>query len=172
MREIRNFKGEVVRVENETDDRWWHIPREVMLVVLGSLFYLLGLNEPAKAVRSILRFFDIRDWTWRHLLLVSVTAGFLFSCWRIKRNWEDYSYAEEKRAKNYIGFGATLTIILSFLLILSIFGRFSLFFRPVVDMFSGGRFSLSGLWRLALIVASSVPLIHFGKEWILGLWEK
>ena len=172
MKVIRNLKGEVVRTENENSDRWWRIPREVMLVVLGSFFYLFGRYGPEQTVMPILRFFDIRDWTWRHLLLVSVAAGFLFSCWWIKRNWDDYSYTEEKRAKNYIGFGATATAILSFLLILSVTGRFSLFFRPVIAMFSSGRFSSSGLWRLALIVASSGPLIYFGKEWVLSFWEE
>lgn len=172
MGEIRNFKGEVVRIESSSGDRCRHFFAENWVVILGVLFLLLGFSVPAQAVTPVLQFFDIRTWTWRHLLLVSLIVGYIVGCWQIFRNWNGYSDSEERRAKNFIGFGAALVVIFSFMLILSIVGRLSLFFRPVTAMFSSGRLSWAGFWRLSLTVVSFVPLFHFGKEWIMGFWEE
>lgn len=172
MKEIRNFKGEVVQREVSYGDRWWHWSREVWGCVFGLLFLLLGVFVPYQSVLVIQRFLNPRLWSWEHFTLLAATAGYLFCCWSIYRNWENYSGAEERRAKNFIIFGVTALVILYFLLILSIAGRFGLFFRPLGQMFARGRFSLAAVWRLALIVVACVPLIHFGKEWILGFWEE
>lgn len=171
MREIRNFKGEVVRTESSSGNPWYRFITGNGWIILGVLFLLLGFFVPAQAVFPVLGFFDIRIWSWQHLLLISVIIGYAVSCWQIFRNWSEYSDSEERHAKNFILFGASVTVILSFLLILSIIGYLSLFFRPVVTMFSSGRLSLTGFWRLLLIIVSLIPLVLFGREWIVGFWE-
>ncbi|MGI5832202.1 MAG: hypothetical protein ACOX6D_06680 [Thermoguttaceae bacterium] len=171
MKEIRNFRGEIVRVESEYGEKWWHLSASTWGFLLGLGFLLLGFFMPTSVLVAVLRVFDVRIWTWEHFVLFSVIAGYLFVCWGLYRNWSEYDEDEERHAKNFILFGATVVVILLFLLILSIVGRFHLFFRPVVDLFARGRVTLAALWRTALIVVSVVPLIHFGKEWILGFWD-
>ena len=141
-------------------------------VLFGLLFLFLGFCVPYQAVRTVQRFLNPCQWSWEHFTPFATTAGYLFCCWSIYRNWYDYGDAKERRAKNLIIFGITALMILYFLLILSIAGRFGLFFRPLGQMFAHGRFSLAAVWRLALIVITCVPFIHFGKEWILGVWKE
>ena len=172
MREIRNLKGEIVRIESRSSG-WWHkLPCEVWFVLLGLILLAFGYAVPAKAMSVFLHFFDLRVWTWLHLLLFTTVASYAVGCWLVWRNWDDYDEDEEHRAMNFVWFGLTVVIVVAFLIILTLSGRFFLFFRPMVGMLSNGRFSLAGFGRLALLVAPLVPLIYFGKEWILGFWDE
>ena len=172
MKEIRNLKGEIVGTKAAYGDRWWHFSSESWILLCGIVILAVTFFLPIGWFNAAFRFFDIRDWTWRHLLLVTLAVGYAIGCWHIVRRWEDYDEDEERRARSFIFFGLTLIVIVFFFVILSLTGRFALFFRPTAQMFSSGRFSLAGLWRLALLVVLSVPLIHFGKEWILGFWDE
>ncbi|MBO7726739.1 MAG: hypothetical protein J6S40_09780 [Thermoguttaceae bacterium] len=172
MKEIRNFKGEVVRTENSSGGGLRALSGEVWFVFLGLLLLGIGCFLPVKAMSVFLRFFDVRIWTWQHLLLAAVAASYAVGCWHIWRSWDDYDEDEKRHAMSFVWFGLTVVVIVAFLVILALSGRFALFFRPMVGMFSTGRFSLAGIGRLALLIVPLVPLIHFGKEWILGFWNE
>ncbi|MBR5414739.1 MAG: hypothetical protein IK105_02270 [Thermoguttaceae bacterium] len=172
MKEIRNFKGEVVQTKSSSGYRCLRWSGEVWGMLFGLLFVALGCLVPPRFMTAFLRLFDVRFWSWPHFLVFTAVICYAVGCWHIYRNWEDYDGDEECRAKSFIAFGLTVMVILLLLVILYLSGRFFLFFRPLVTMFSTGRFSLAGVGRLALIVVSLIPLIHFGKGWILGFFEE
>lgn len=172
MREVKNLKGEVVKVEPEYGEKWWHLSGSTWFLIAGLLLLNIGFFVKIDLLLSILRLLDIRIWPWEVLVLVPVLAGFLLWCVHLCRNWEDYDDDERRHHRNFIGFGITVTVVLLFLLILSMSGRFFLFFRPVTNLFSRGMVSMAAVWRSALIVVPLVPLIYFGKEWICGFWDE
>ena len=171
MKVIRNFKGEIVQAERPAGRRF-RLSAEVWGMLLGLLVMALGFSVPSRFMKEFLALFDVRFWSWPHLLLFSALICYAVGCWHIYRNWEDYDDNEQRHAKNFVAFGVTVIVIVLFLVILFLSGRFFLFFRPLATMFSTGRFSLAGIGRLALIVVFLIPLIHFGKEWIVGFGEK
>ena len=172
MPEIRNLKGEIIKIEPDDGGKYLHFSASVWFLIIGIILVSLGLFVDLNFVLSILRIFDFRLWPWEVFVLVPLVAVFFYQCWRIYRNWEYYDEDEERHAKNFIGFGVTVLVILLFVFILLLTGRFFLFFRPVTNMFSRGIFSLAALWRSALVVAALVPFIYFGKEWICGFWDE
>ena len=172
MPEIRNLKGEVVKIVPEPGEGRLRLSGSTWFLIIGLILVNLGFFVKFDFLLSALRVFDIRLWPWEVFVLVPLIAAFFYQCWRIHRNWEYYDEDEERHAKNFIGFGATVLVILLFVFILLMTGRFSLFFRPVTNMFSRGIFSLAALWRSALVVVVLVPFIYFGKEWICGFWDE
>ncbi len=172
MKEIRNFKGEIVQTKGPAGRRWFRLSGEVWGMLLGLLVMTLGCLVPPRFMAAFLRLFDVRFWSWPHPLVFSALICYAVGCWHIYRNWEDYDGDEERHAKSFVAFGVTVIVILLLLVALFLSGRFFLFFRPLGTMFSTGRFSLAGFGRLALIVVSLIPLIHFGKGWISGFFEK
>ena len=171
MKEIRNLKGEVVRTETSYGDRWWHFSDSTWSLVSGAVLLIIGCSVSSESFVAALRIFDVRLWPYELFVLIPVVAGYLFWCWRICRNWFDYDGDGKKHALNFVGFGAAFTVIISFLLLLSMTGRFFLFFRPLTDMLTRGVFSMAAVWRAVPVVVLSVPLIYFGKEWICGFWN-
>ena len=171
MKEIRNLKGEVVRTETSYGDRWWHLSASTWSLLFGAVLLVIGYSVSSESLGAASRIFDVRRWPHELFFLVPAIAAYLFWCWRISRNWFEYDEDERRHALNFIGFGAALMLIVSFLLLLSMTGRFFLFFRPLTDMFARGVFSLAAVWRALPFVALSVPLIYFGKEWICGFWD-
>ncbi len=172
MKEIRNFKGEIVKTEAAYGERWWHLSSETWMFLSGIVILTVTLLLPAAWFNAALHSLDVRVWTWRHFVLAAAAAGYAAGCWHIRRSWDGYDEDEKRHAMSFVWFGLTLIAILAFLVILSMTGRLALFFRPVAQMFSVGRFTLAAVWRLALLALASVPLIHFGKEWILGFWNE
>ena len=172
MNVIRNFKGEAVQTEHATGGFWRWIPGEMWGGGFGLLFLLLGHFVPEEVAMSILHFFDIRLWAWEHILLMVFITSYVVGCWHIRQSWDYYDEDEKRHAISFICFGLTVVIVVVCLVILFLSNRFVLFFRPMIQMFSAGRFSLTGFWRLAIIITSSVLLVHFGKEWILGFYDK
>ncbi len=172
MKEIRNLKGEIVRVETSYGDRWWHFSSSTLSLAFGVILLIVGSLVSAESLVAAFRAFNVRLWPYELFILIPVIAGYLFACWRICRNWYDYDEDEKKHALNFIGFGTAFAFIVSSLLILSMTGRFFLFFRPLTDMLTRGVFSLAAVWRAALAVVLSVPLIYFGKEWVCGFWDE
>ncbi len=172
MREIRNLKGEVVKTVPDGGEGRFRLSVSTWFLILGLVLINAGLFVKVDFVLSAFKIFDIRLWPWEVFVLVPLLAAFLYQCARIYKNWEYYDETEERHAKHFIGFGITVFVILLFVFILLMSGRFSLFFRPVTNMFSRGTFSMAALWRSALVIAALVPLIHFGKEWICGFWDE
>ncbi|MGI5831647.1 MAG: hypothetical protein ACOX6D_03835 [Thermoguttaceae bacterium] len=171
MKVIRNLKGEIVRVETSYGEKWWHLSASTWMLILGLLLLIVAGFVPSETLAAVPRVFNIKLWPWELVVLIPTIACYSFGCWRIYRDRGEHDEVERKHAKNFIGFGATAVVILLCLLILSVTGRFFLFFRPVVDLFARGRLTFAAFWRLALIVVSVVPLIHFGKEWVCGFWD-
>ncbi len=171
MREIRNFKGEVVRTETSYGDRWWHFSESTWSLLFGAVLLIIGCSISSETLGAVSRIFDVRLWRFGLLVLIPVVFGYLFGCWRICRNWFDYDEDEKKHALNFVGFGTSFAVIVFFLLFLSMTGRFFLFFRPLTDMLTRGVFSMAAVWRAVPIVVLSVPLIYFGKEWFCGFWN-
>lgn len=172
MPEIRNLKGEIVKTEPDDGGRCFYLSYSSWFLILGLVLVNLGLFVKLDFVLSALKIFDVRIWPWEVFVLVPLTATFLYQCKRIYKNWKYYDNDEKRHAKNFIGFGATVLVVLLFVFILLMSGRFFLFFRPVTNLFSRGTFSLAALWRSALVVMTLVPLIYFGKEWIFGFWDE
>ncbi len=169
MREIKNFKGEIVKIESSYGDKWWHPSGSTWFLISG---LVLGIFANLSFSPSILNILDPRCWPWEIFVLIPLLAAFLYQCGRIYRNWEYYDEDEEKHAKNFVWLGVTVLLSLLFVCVLTMTGRFFLFFRPLTEMFTRGVFSLAAIWRAVPIVVLSVPLLYFGKEWICGFWNK
>ena len=171
MKEIRNFKGEIVQRKAAYGDRWWHFSKEFWGIFGGVLFLLIGHLVPDRTILNIYRFLDIRLWTWQHILLISSLIGYTICFTMIVRNWKYYDKDEESHAKYFVGFCTTMLVMVIFFVSLSLTDRFCLFFRPITDMLTRGIFSLSAIWRAIPVISLSLFLIYFGTEWILGIWD-
>lgn len=172
MKEIKNLKGETVRVEPSEDNTRWRLSVSTWILLAGLIFFNIGCFVRPMFLDGVLQALDVRLWPWEVILFLFVIAGILFQCGRIRRGWSDYYDYEKKHAWNFIALSVTVLILLVFLFTLSLTGRFFLFFRPVVNWFARGHYTLSAVGRSALIVISLVPLIYFGKEWICGFWDE
>ena len=86
MKEIRNFRGEIVQAKSVPDEYLWLLPREAKYTILG--IFLLVDFVLTQVVTLRLHFSDIRVRTLLHLLLDSVTLGFLLLYWSIYQSWE------------------------------------------------------------------------------------
>ena len=126
MKEIRNLKGEIVKTEAAYGERWWHLSFESWILLCGIAILAATFFLPIAWFNAAFHFFDIRDWTWRHLLLVVAVAAYAVGCWHIWRSWENYDEDEEHRARSFIFFGLTALVIVFFLVILSLTGRYSI----------------------------------------------
>ncbi|MGI5832188.1 MAG: hypothetical protein ACOX6D_06605 [Thermoguttaceae bacterium] len=174
MKEIKNFKGEIVKVESSDGENWWRLSSSawLWLLISGLILFNIGCFVKPSLIDSLLHFLDMRLWPWELFVIILVGAGFSFQCWRICRDYDEYYDYEKKHARNFIAFGVTVLVILLFLLFLSMTGRFFLFFRPIGNWFVRGHYTLQAVGRSALVVVSLIPLIYFGKEWICGFWDE
>lgn len=172
MNEIKNLKGEVVKTESPENAPWWRLSASTWLLLAGLVLFNVGCFMKPTILDAVLHFFDIRLWPWEILTLLLVAAAVSFQCWRIRRDWSEYYDYEKKHARSFIALSVTILLILCCLFALSLTGRFALFFRPMVNWFVRGHYTLSAVGRSVLVVAALVPLLYFGKEWIFGFWDE
>ena len=172
MKEIRNLKGEVVKIDRSDEKRPLRLSGSSWLLISGLILLGAGCFVKLPLIESVIHLCDVRLWPWELFVIIAAAAGLSFPYWRIYRDREDYDDYDKKHAKNFIAFSITVMVILLFLLILSMSGRFFLFFRPIVNWFVRGHYTLQAVWRSVLIIVPLVPLIYFGKEWICGFWDE
>ena len=172
MKEIKNLKGEIVKVDDSDEERWWQLSASTWLLILGLILLNVGCFVKPTLLDSMIQLLDVRLWHWECVVSLFFLAGILFQFWRIRRDWNDYYDYEKKHAWGFIGFGVTVMIILLFFMILSATGRLSLFFRPIGNWFGFGQYTNAALFRSMILIVGLVPLIYFGKEWILGFWDE
>lgn len=84
MKEIRNLKGEVVRVEVSYGEKWWHLSASTWCLVLGGVLLIVGCF-PMDWLLALSRVLDPRMWPWELYVLVLTVTAYLLLCWWIHR---------------------------------------------------------------------------------------
>ena len=98
MKEIRNFKGEIVKTEAAYGERGWHLSSETWMFLSGIVILTVTLLLPAAWFNAALHSLDVRVWTWRHFVLAAAAAGYAAGCWHIRRSWDGYDEDEKRHA--------------------------------------------------------------------------
>ena len=172
MTEIKNAEGQELRKDVPQEEKWWRISFSTWLLIGGLILLNIGCFVQSSTLDKLLPALDVRHWPWEVFVLLLVFAISVWQYRRFYRSWSDYYDHERKHARNFIGLSVTVLAILLFLTILSVSGRFFVFFRPVTYLFTVGKFSIAGFLRGILMVVMAVPLIYYAKEWIVGFWDE
>ncbi len=162
-KEIRNLKGEIVEVKQDSTRPFFGY--DSWLFLAGGLLLIMG-GIPGVPER-LFQWLDFRLWPWWYHLVLLILLAFSVKWFFIYNNWEDYDKVERDTAMRFKRMSVAVTALMLLCVFLNTVGLFRIIYFSLYSWLGYGAFSWLALISFFAILGVIAPALYFIKEWLI-----